>query len=184
MYNLQPFLRLNNLWMLMARFYKLFFLSILAFSTLVLAMVFSIEFFLNVPPCKLCIYQRLPYFGLLIVGIFGYLVHRYRKINSYLIVMLFLVSVGLSFFNVGIEEQWFNYHSSCISNLGLNATTFEDFKKSIMEKDIVSCDLSTYRTMGLSLAAWNLVASIIMFILSLSVIITFHKKGKYEKVKT
>ena len=184
MYNLQPFLRLNSILTLMIRYHKLFFLCILIFSLLILALVFSIEFFLNIPPCKLCIYQRLPYFGLLIVGIFGYLVHMYRKIISYLIVMLFLVSVGLSFFNVGIEEQWFNYHSSCISNLGLNATTFEDFKKSIMEKDIVSCDLSTYRTMGLSLAAWNLVASIIMFIFSLSVIITFHKKGKYEKVKT
>lgn len=160
----------------MTRYYKSFFLFILLYSLVILLAVLAIEYILKIPPCALCLYQRLPYIGLAIAGTFGFLLPRLNKMLSYLILLLFFTSVCLAFFNVGIEEQWFNYHSACISNTSLKVDSFEEFKKELMEKDIVSCDLSQYNILGLSLAAWNLVISMIMLLFSFTLIFTLFKR--------
>jgi len=145
---------------------------------LTLATVLAIEYILKIPPCKLCEYQRLPYVGLVIVSLLGCLIPKMKKNISYIILLLFFASTCMAFFIVGVEEQWFKYHSACISDTNLKTNSFEEFKKNIMEKDIISCDLNQYNIMGLSLTAWNLIVSIIMLIFSFTLISTSFKEER------
>lgn len=158
----------------MSRFFKFFFYIVLVISMGILATVFLIEFELKIPPCKLCIYQRIPYFGLLLVGLLGIIALKYKKILSYIVLLLFISSVGLALYNVAIEKGWFNLDTSCQSNLNINTNSVEELKKALMEKDIISCDMSRIYFLSLSLAIWNFIGSIIMTVLT----IVYIRKGK------
>ena len=53
---------------------KNYFLSIFLISILVIFSAYIMEFFFNYPPCKLCLYQRIPYFILILLSIVSYII--------------------------------------------------------------------------------------------------------------
>ena len=81
-------------------------------SSVILMIVYYLEYFLNLKPCILCIYQRLPYFFAVLLGIFFLLTknHNTRKILYYLYLITFLTGLVLATYHFGIEKNlWIAY---------------------------------------------------------------------------
>ena len=72
---------------------------ILAFVFLVLISAFIIEHWLNHDPCRLCLYERIPYFlsVLLIVKIL--FTRGYEKITLLILSLVFIISAILAFYH-------------------------------------------------------------------------------------
>ena len=153
---------------------KKFLFVILIFIFLVLISAFIIEHKLGHQPCRLCIYERIPYFvsAFLIIKII--FIKGYEKTTLLLLSLVFIISSMLAFYHFGIEQGFFKESLVCLSNNEIDNLSKEDLLKEF-QKTVVSCKDVEFTLFGLSLATIN---TIISFTLS---VITFKLFLNYEK---
>ena len=141
-------------------------LSILALLTLSIFSAFIIEYGLGHKPCKLCLYQRYPYFisVFLILGIV--IIKKYVKISLLILALVSLFGSIIAFYHFGIEQGYFSESSVCeADNLGQNLSKEEILKQ--LSKNEISCKTVTFRVFGLSLASINTIFSFVLFVIFL-----------------
>ena len=142
---------------------KKYFLLIFCISVFSLLSVIYIEFVLNQKPCKLCVYQRIPYIVTIFICFLGFT--SQKKINwLFFLTLVFISSSFLSGYHVGIENGIFSEFSGC-SNTNINLIEKTDIIKSLNE-NLPSCKEINFRIFGLSLATINLFISIIISVYS------------------
>ena len=141
---------------------KLYFQIIFVCSLLIIFSVYIIEFSFNIPPCKLCLYQRIPYFisALLIINIF--LIKKYEKISFLLLSFVFIASAILAFYHFGFEQGFFSESIVCEAPILDENLTKKEILKQLSEKAI-SCKIVTFKVFGLSLASINTIFSFVLF---------------------
>jgi len=146
---------------------KKFYIVIFFISLLSLLVALYIEFFLGYRPCKLCLYQRIPY---LIAIFLTFLGINYSKnlIWLYALLLIFFSSFLLSGYHLGIEQEIFKEFSGCTGN-SLNIIDKNELLK-LLNSEINSCKNVDFRIFGFSLATLNFLLSFTIFILILKVI--------------
>ena len=132
-----------------------------------------IEFVLKINPCTLCIYQRIPYIFSIFICFLGYY-NNNVFFWLYLLFLTFFISVVLSGYHVGIENNIFKEFSGCTNN-NINLIDKEELLKSL-NYSRPNCKNISFKILGLSLASINLIISSLISVLILSLI-------KYEKNK-
>ena len=153
---------------------KLLLNGILAFSILSLSIAYFIQYVLGHKPCNLCIIERIPYIAAIILISLIFILNRYQKIISSLILIFFIFGAVLSFYHFGIEQGFFS--ESLVCDLGNSQPlNKEDLLNQLKKTEIVSCKDVTFRFLGLSLATINTVISLI---LSGIIIIVIKNYGK------
>ena len=139
---------------------KKFLFSILVFTSLVLVSAFIIEHQLGHVPCKLCLYERIPYFFSILLLLNIFFINRYKKITL-LISLVFVGSSILAFYHVGIERGFFNESIACAAN-NLAETLSKEQLLDQLKQNSISCKNVSFRIFGLSLAEINAIFSIIL----------------------
>ena len=153
---------------------KKFLIIILIFISFVLVSAFVIEYGFNHQPCKLCLYERIPYFLsiLLIAKIF--LIRGYEKITLLILSLIFIISSILAFYHFGIEQGFFKESLACaVENLSENLTK-EDLLKELSQNSI-SCKDVSFNIFGISLAAINTIFSIALSVIFIKLYISYEK---------
>ena len=137
-------------------------LSILSLSILSIFSAYFIEYGLGHKPCKLCLYQRYPYFLSVIFILSIFFTKKYIKLSLLMLALISFLGSILAFYHVGIEQGFFNESFVCeAKNLDPNLSK-EDVLKQLSEKT-VSCKNVTFRIFGLSLATINTIFSFVLF---------------------
>ena len=146
---------------------KKFYILIFIISLLSLLIALYIEFFLGYSPCKLCIYQRVPYLFAIFITFLGI---NYSKnlIWLYALLITFFSSFLLSGYHFGIEQEFFEEFSGCTNN-SLNIIDKNELLK-LLSSNVNSCKNVDFKIFGLSLASINLLLSFSIFILILKVL--------------
>ncbi|MDC0232219.1 disulfide bond formation protein B [Pelagibacteraceae bacterium] len=147
---------------------------ILIFISFVLVSAFVIEYGFNHQPCKLCLYERIPYFLsiLLIAKIF--LIRGYEKVTLLILSLIFIISSILAFYHFGIEQGFFKESLACaVENLSENLTK-EDLLKELNQNSI-SCKDVSFSIFGISLAAINTIFSIALSVIFIKLFISYEK---------
>ena len=140
---------------------KLILNGILAFSILTLLIAYFIQYVLGHKPCNLCIIERIPYIAAIILISLIFILNRYQKIISSLILIFFIFGAVVSFYHFGIEQGFFS--ESLVCDLGNSQPlNKEDLLNQLKKTEIVSCKDVTFRFLGLSLATINTVISLIL----------------------
>ena len=153
---------------------KLLLNGILAFSILSLSIAYFIQYVLGHKPCNLCIIERIPYIAAIILISLIFILNRYQKIISSLILIFFIFGAVVSFYHFGIEQGFFS--ESLVCDLGNSQPlNKEDLLNQLKKTEIVSCKDVTFRFLGLSLATIN---TVISFILSGIIIRVIKNYGK------
>ena len=153
---------------------KLLLNGILAFSILSLSIAYFVQYILGHKPCNLCIIERIPYIAAIILISLIFILNKYQKIITSLILIFFIFGVIVSFYHFGIEQEFFS--ESFVCNLGNSMPlNKEELLNQLKKTEIVSCKDVTFRFLGLSLATINTIISII---LSGIMVIIFKNYGK------
>ena len=153
---------------------KLLLNGILAFSILSLSIAYFIQYVLGHKPCNLCIIERIPYIAAIILISLIFILNRYQKIISSLILIFFIFGAVVSFYHFGIEQGFFS--ESLVCDLGNSQPLKkEDLLKQLKKTEIVSCKDVTFRFLGLSLATINTVISLILSGIIIKVIKNYGK---------
>ena len=91
---------------------KNIFKFLLFVQILILFSVYYIEYVMNIYACKLCKYQRLPFF-FNIALLFLLILNKNRFFYFlYVLVISVVINIGIAFYHVGIEREFFKEKSS------------------------------------------------------------------------
>ena len=153
---------------------NIFLIFLLIVISLALISVFIIEYVLGHEPCKLCIYQRIPYIIAILLIIKILFVKTYEKIILFLLFIIFLISLILAFYHFGIEQGFFNESFVCEATNLEKYLTKEDLLKQLKQSNI-SCKEVNVRILGMSLATINTIFSLVLSV------IFFKLYKNYEK---
>ena len=135
-------------------------------SISVLLFVFNLEYFLNILPCKLCVWQRWPQLALVIIGIGILGTAKFRVIGCYLAIFSALTGLVLGGYHYGIENNLIQEISSCTNN-SLDTLNKSKLLESLNKNMPVDCKDATFKILGVSLAAINTILSILIVIISI-----------------
>jgi len=115
-------------------------------------------------PCELCLYERWPYYSVAALALAAVLIGSpmASRIVLALSALAFLASVALAFYHVGVEQHWFAGPAACTAGGTGPPANFEEYKRRLMEQQVVACDQPQWRLFGVSLAGFNLLASLVL----------------------
>jgi len=153
---------------------NLILIVILFFVSLVLISAFVIEYGLNHQPCKLCLYERIPYILSILLIIKILFVKKYEKITLFILFLIFIASAVLAFYHFGIEQGFFS--ESFVCKVGdLSGTLSKEQLLEQLNKNSISCKDVSFRVLGLSLATINTILSIILSVIFLKLYLNYAK---------
>ena len=127
----------------------------------VLLTVLGFQYLAGAAPCQMCIWQRYPYGVLIALGLAGWFWQPRLMLG--LAVPVLLVGAGLGGYHYGVEEGWFALPEGCAA--GGDATNVEELRKMLSEAP-PACDQVQFTVFGWSLAAWNILASLVLALLA------------------
>ena len=144
--------------------------SILAFSILSLGIAYFIQYVLGHKPCNLCIVERIPYIASVILISIIFIINKFKKIISLMILLFFIFGAIVSFYHFGIEQGFFNESFVCGLGNSDNSLSKEDLLKQLENSTLISCKEVTFKFLGLSLATINTMISILLSSIMIKVI--------------
>jgi disulfide bond formation protein DsbB len=139
-------------------------LSLLLLASLaVLATALTAQYGFGILPCPLCIYQRIPYGTVVALALLGLALRLDSRPLAALLglcALAFLTNSGLAFYHVGVEQHWWAGPDACSAGKGA-AQSVEDLLAQLSKPvKIPSCDQVSWSLFGISLAGFNLLASL------------------------
>ena len=138
---------------------------------------YSIEYILGHQPCNLCLIERIPYGLALILIIFNYAFGKNEYFVILLLILIFIFSLIISFYHLGIEQGFFEESTVCgLKNVSENISKEELLKQ--LQVKAVSCKDVTFRIFGFSLTTINIIISLLLLFL-LTKIFTNYEKLKH-----
>ncbi|MFT5001038.1 MAG: disulfide bond formation protein DsbB [Paracoccaceae bacterium] len=118
---------------------------------------FGFQYLGEMPPCKLCIWQRWPHAVAVLIGLVAFALP-----NRWLYLLggaLVLAGAAVALYHAGVEQHWWEGPTTCTSS-GVGGLSGEDLMAQIMSAPLVRCDEIPWSMFGLSMAAWNGVVSL------------------------
>ncbi|HVB15006.1 MAG TPA: disulfide bond formation protein B [Stellaceae bacterium] len=134
---------------------------VLIASALVLGTALASQFWGGLAPCELCLMQRWPWDAAIVISLVALLVGSRPALPwvGLVLAVVFAAGAVLAFYHVGVEQHWFAGPSACTAGSG-GAMTLEEMKQQILGTAPVLCDRVQWALFGVSLAGWNLLASL------------------------
>ena len=153
---------------------KKFLFSTLAFTSLVLVSAFIIEHQLDYEPCKLCLYQRIPYFLSMLLIIKMLCIKKYERVTLLVLFLVFISSAALAFYHFGIEQGFFSESLACTAG-DLSETYSKEQLLEQLKQNTISCKDVSIRIFGLSLAAINTIFSLTLSVIFIRLFLNYGK---------
>ena len=153
---------------------NIFLIVIFAFISLTIISALIIQYWLDHEPCKLCLYERIPYFlaTLLIIKII--FIKKYEKITLLILFLVFMSSTVLAFYHFGIEQGFFSESLACTTG-DLSKTLSKEELLQQLKQNSIGCKNVSFRILGLSLAAINTIFSIVLSVIFIRLFINYEK---------
>jgi len=123
-----------------------------------LAMAYIAQFGFGLEPCVLCLYQRIPYALVAILGFAGLM--RPHLMGKLLILAALVFSFGavIAAYHVGVEQHWWASATGCSGDIAKTSTP-QDLIQSMQVKPVKACDAVDWTMLGISMAGWNVLFS-------------------------
>ena len=114
----------------------------------------------GLPPCALCIWQRWAYGAAAAAGLAAMAARgRLRAALAALAGLAQLAGAGIAAFHVGVEQKWWEGLSTCTGSVGAGLS-LEELRAAIEAAPMVRCDEVPWSLFGLSIAGYNVLASL------------------------
>jgi len=121
-------------------------------------------------PCPLCLMQRYAYYAaiplLFVAMALVAEMPRLAAVIFFVVALAFLANAGLGLYHAGVEWKFWPGPDTCGTAQAL-PTSAADLLSGLSETRVVRCDEAAWTFAGLSLAGWNVVASMMAFTLAL-----------------
>lgn len=126
-------------------------------SIAALGFAFISQYVFGLAPCELCIFQRIPYATVIVLGIIGLLIKKspIPALCLALSGLAFFANTFIAAFHAGVEQKWWEGLSSCGGSFSVD--NLEEMKNAIMNAPVTRCDEIAWQFMGISMAGYNVI---------------------------
>ena len=128
-------------------------------SLSLLLSAYAFEFLGNLKPCKMCLWQRWPHIGAILIG--ALIFYTKSKLLMRIVGLMLLVGALIAFYHAGVELKLWEGPSTCTSG-SINNLSSTELMNKILQAPIIRCDEVQWSFAGLSMAAWNGIFSLIL----------------------
>jgi len=153
---------------------NIFLIVILAIISLTIISALIIQYWLGHDPCKLCLYERIPYFLSMLLLIKIIFIKKYERIILLILFLVFMSSTTLAFYHFGIEQGFFSESLACTTG-DLSKTLSKEELLEQLKQSGTSCKNVSFRILGLSLAAINVIFSLVLSVLFIKLFLNYGK---------
>tara|TARA_Y100001970_G_scaffold278058_1_gene383219 strand:- start:640 stop:1122 length:483 start_codon:yes stop_codon:yes gene_type:complete len=148
--------------------------TLLILISFILFFAFFVEYKLGHQPCKLCLYERVPYFLSMLLIFKMLFIRNYEKITLLLLSIVFIISSLLAFYHFGIEQGFFEETFACKTG-NLSETLSKEEIIEQLKKNTISCKEVHFKLLGFSLAAINTIFSIFLSVIFIRLFVNYGK---------
>ncbi len=144
---------------------------VLAASVLVVGSAVASQYIGGLEPCILCYYQRYPWYAAIAVALVALVLpgpanrHQARAALLGLCAVLFVAGAGIAAYHVGVEHKIFEGPASC-GSVTITGQSIDALRAQLIGKPIVRCDQPAWTLFGVSMAGYNLVATLAMALIA------------------
>ncbi len=132
-------------------------------SAALLAGAFAFQYIGGLAPCHLCLVQRYPHGVAVGIGVLALLIPGgvIGRVLPWAGALAALTTAGYGAYHTGVERRWWAGPDTCTSGQigGLSA---KDLLAQIQAAPVVQCDQVAWDMFGLSMASWNMLASLVL----------------------
>ena len=153
---------------------NIFLIFILTIISLTIISALIIQYWLGHEPCKLCLYERIPYFLSMLLIIKILFIKKYEKITFLILSLVFIGSAALAFYHFGIEQGFFSESLACTTG-DLSKTLSKEELLQQLKQNNISCKDVSFRILGLSLAAINTIFSLALSVIFIRLFMNYGK---------
>ena len=136
---------------------------IFIFSILAICFAFFLQYILGHQPCKLCIYQRIPYYIVVLVSVLYLIFKKYFKIYYSLLIFLLLSEFFISNYHTLSTFGILNYSGCESATLPKDITKLKDALMS--DSLVVNCSNANLKFFGVPLSVYNSLFSFVFLLL-------------------
>lgn len=127
-------------------------------SALLLLGALYFQYVVGLFPCALCIWQRWPHLLAVVLGLFG--LRWPARSLALLGAAAALTTAGIAGFHVGVEQGWWAGLESC-TGAGITGLSLDALLDPTVDAPApVRCDVIAWTLLGISMAGWNMIASL------------------------
>ena len=117
---------------------------------------------LGFAPCNLCLWQRWPHYAAIGIGVAVLILGPYLLLGV-AGALAALTTAGIGAYHTGVERGWWQGPTSCSGGGNdLAGMSGADLLSLDAPVEIVMCDEVAWSLLGLSMASWNVIASLII----------------------
>jgi disulfide bond formation protein DsbB len=129
---------------------------------------YGFQYFGDLQPCVLCLYQRAPHAVVLSLMVMAMVVAPRHRLTAGLLGLAGLVllgGAGIAGFHVGVEMRWWEGTAECGSTVA--GDTVAALRAQLLAQPVVRCDEVAWSLFGVSMAGYNLAFSAALAIFAL-----------------
>ena len=153
---------------------NIFLIFILTIISLTIISTLIIQYWLGHEPCKLCLYERIPYFLSMLLIIKILFIKKYEKVTLLILSLIFMSSTALAFYHFGIEQGFFSESLACTTG-DLSKTLSKEELLQQLKQNNISCKDVSFKILGLSLAAINTIFSLVLSVIFIRLFMNYEK---------
>ena len=152
-------------------FFIIIFCFLLFSSIFALSLAYVSQYVFDYQPCILCLYQRIPFFIIVILSLIALFLRN--KFNIAKIIILFclislITNVFIAFYHSGVELKYFKGYSGCSAQDLSQIRDINKLREIIMNAKQNKCDEPQLFILGLSMAMWNFIYCLCLLIVIIS----------------
>ena len=152
----------------------IFLIVIFVVISLTIMSALIIQYWLGHEPCRLCLYERIPYFLSMLLIIKILFIKKYEKITFLILSLVFISSAALAFYHFGIEQGFFSEPLVCETGT-LSETKSKEQLLEQLKQNSISCKNVSFKILGLSLAATNAIFSLVLSVIFIRLFLNYEK---------
>lgn len=111
----------------------------------------------DLAPCQMCIWQRYPHVAAIGIGALALLIGG--ALLPALGLLAALTTAGIGGYHAGVEQGWWQGPGTCTSG-PVGGMSTDQLMDQIMSAPLVRCDEIPWELLGISMAGWNMIASL------------------------
>jgi disulfide bond formation protein DsbB len=137
-------------------------------SAALLAGALAFQYIGGLEPCHLCMLQRYPHMAAMVIGALTLLLPvLLPRLMSLAGAAAAFTSAGYGAYHSGVERHWWPGPNTCTSG-PIGNLSAKDLLAQIQSAPLVQCDQVAWSMLGLSMASWNMLASLLLVALWLA----------------
>ena len=130
-------------------------------SVAALGSAYIAEYLYGLKPCTLCLYQRIPFAIIGVLGVMAFLFEDYVSLAfvTGMAGLVFLSGAGLAIYHLGVEQHWWISAASCNGAAPDQILSMNQFQALLQQKPEATCQETNWTLFGISMATYNAVYS-------------------------